>query len=431
MIEAQRLASAAIAQVLAGRSLAAVLAAVPQSPAPSSANSVHSQRALAQELIYGSLREYGRINAQLERLLRKPVASAQLRCLLVAALYQLQYMRAPEFAVVDSAVRTVAALGQPHAKGLVNAVLRAFLRQRAELEALLAADEVARFNYPQWWIDQLRRDFPDRWESMLRAGGERPPMTLRVNVRRTSLQDYLRRLAAADIVAVAMGASGLRLAKPVPVDSVPGFHDGIVSVQDLSAQYAAPLLDARNGMRVLDACAAPGGKSCHILELAEVELLALDHDTGRLARVEDNLARLGLRAHLRAADAGEPRIWWDGEPFDRILLDVPCSGSGVVRRHPDIKWLRRVADIPQFALQQARLLEAVWPTLRAHGKLLYASCSVFGAENDQQIQQFMARHGDARRLPVTVPGDEQGSTLGQIFPDESHDGFYYALLEKV
>jgi 16S rRNA (cytosine967-C5)-methyltransferase len=363
-------------------------------------------------------------------LLRAPAASAELRCLVLVALYQLERTRAPDFAVVDSAVRTAEALRQPHAKGLVNAVLRGFLRRKAELEAALADDEVAQYGHAQWWIDQLKREYPEHWPAILRAGNGRPPMTLRVNARRASAEQYLRQLADANIAATLSGSTAVTVARPVQVGALPGFVEGVASVQDLAAQYAAPLLDAHVGMRVLDACAAPGGKAGHILELVEVDLLALDQDAARLQRVRQNLDRLGLRAELRAADAGEPAQWWDGVAFDRILLDVPCSGSGVVKRHPDIKWLRRVADIPQFAAQQARLLEAVWPCLSARGKLLYVSCSVFGAENNQQIHQFVAQHADARRLPIGVPGVETGPMLGQILPHESHDGFFYALLEK-
>jgi 16S rRNA (cytosine967-C5)-methyltransferase len=426
VLEAQRLASLAVAQVLAGRSLSAVLGGESQKSFASL-----PQRALAQELIYGTLREYGRLEALASQLLRKPVPSAELRALLAVALYQLERTRAPGFAIVDNAVRAAAKLGQPHAKGLVNAVLRAFLRNKPQLEPALATNEVAQYNHPQWWIDQLKGEYPERFQQILAAGNARPPMTLRVNARRSSAQAYAQRLSEAGIAARIVGSAALTLAQPLPVAALPGFHEGVVSVQDLSAQHAAPLLELSDGMQVLDACAAPGGKTGHILELARVDVLALDHDPERLARVRQNLERLGVEGEVRVADAARPDMWWDGQRFDRILLDVPCSGSGVVKRHPDIKWLRRVADIPQFAAQQARLLDAVWPTLVAHGKLLYVSCSVFGAENDQQIRQFMARHGDARRLPVSFPGDETGQAPGQILPDESRDGFFYALLEKV
>ena len=252
-------------------------------------------------------------------------------------------------------------------------------------------------------------------------------MTLRVNRRKSSVEAYLQQLAEAGIAARAVGASGILLERPLAVDKLPGFSQGLVSVQDGGAQLAASLLDVKDGMRVLDACAAPGGKTAHLLELADVELIALDHDARRLQKVEQNLARLGLRAKCVAGDASQPSQWWDGQTFQRILADVPCSASGVVRRHPDIKWLRREGDIAQFAAQQAHILDALWHCLEQGGKLLYVTCSVFAEENHQQIENFIARHDDARllSLPDIVEQDLQ------LLPDREHDGFYYALLAKI
>jgi 16S rRNA (cytosine967-C5)-methyltransferase len=345
-------------------------------------------------------------------------------CLLLAALYQLEYGKASHYAVVDHAVKAAAQLKKPWAKGLVNAVLRNFLRRREQLLEEIADDEVARYSYPQWWIDKLRQQYPAEWLTMLEAGNQRPPMTLRVNRGQGSAADYLARLAEDDIAARSLGESAVMLDQPLAVEKLPGFADGMVSVQDYGAQFAAPLLDVRDGMRVLDACCAPGGKTGHILENSQVEMTALDGDAGRLERTRSNLQRLGLSARLVVGDAADPFGWWDGRPFDRILADVPCSASGIVRRHVDIKWLRREQDLQAFSLQQAAILRGLWPLLAIGGKLLYATCSVFIEENQYQIDAFLRERMDARQLPL--PGLESG----QLLPCGEHDGFFYALLEK-
>ncbi|HEX9180661.1 MAG TPA: 16S rRNA (cytosine(967)-C(5))-methyltransferase RsmB, partial [Burkholderiales bacterium] len=275
-------------------------------------------------------------------------------------------------------------------------------------------------------IDRLRADYPDDHAAILEAGNGHPPMALRVNRRRLDPDACLERLNAAGIEGERSGAAGILLAKPLPVERLPGFAGGELSVQDLGAQEAAPLLDLREGQRVLDACAAPGGKTAHILESAGVECLALDSDAARLERVRRNLDRLGLEARLAAADAAAPEAWWDGRPFDRILADVPCSASGVARRHPDIKWLRRDSDIAQYAAAQCRILDALWPTLAAGGKLLYATCSLFREENSGQLASFLARHPDAVALPLAGAAAPDG----QLLPGPRHDGFFYALLGK-
>jgi 16S rRNA (cytosine967-C5)-methyltransferase len=330
--------------------------------------------------------------------------------------------------VVDHAVRvTVQALRKTSAKGLVNAVLRNFLRSR---EALLSeagsVSEVARHGYPQWWIDKLRAQYPLDWERILACGNQHPPMALRVNRRQGGVDAYLERLSQSGIIGHALGQNGILLEQPAAVEQLPGFVAGAASVQDGGAQLAAILLDVADGMRVLDACAAPGGKTAHLLELADIELTALDHDSKRMQKVEQNLDRLGLKAKCMVGDAAMPQQWWDGRVFQRILADVPCSASGVVRRHPDIKWLRREQDIAQFAAQQASILDALWRCLEQGGKLLYVTCSVFCQENSQQIMAFLGRHVDAELLPLT--GFAQGDL--QLLPDQEHDGFYYALLAK-
>jgi len=375
---------------------------------------------------YGTLRFYGQLHAILDLLLQMPVQDAAVRALLLVALYQLQYSRSAEHAVVDHAVRAAEALKKPWAKGLVNAVLRNFLRQRISLLEQAAASEEGRYSHPQWWIDKLRRQYPDDWATLLETNNQHPPMTLRVNGRVTSTEAYLDLLRQQGIEGQQVGENAILLDQPVSVDKLPGFGEGMASVQDAGAQFAARLLDVADGMRVLDACAAPGGKAAHLLELAKIELTALDSDPERLKKIEQTLQRLRLEAHCLAGNAALPEEWWDGKAFQRILADVPCSASGVVRRHPDIKWLRREADIAAFAAQQAEILDALWRVLGSGGKLLYATCSVFAEENQQQIAQFLVRHEDAQCLPLSLPTAKDG----QLMPNLQHDGFFYALLLK-
>jgi 16S rRNA (cytosine967-C5)-methyltransferase len=420
MREAQRLAAAALAQVLGGRGLGEVLGSVySEHPGLSP-----QQRGATQDLVYGALRFLGTLRGVLDQLVKKPPADPRASCLMLVALYQLEYRRSPEHAVVNEAVGTAERLGAP--KALVNAVLRNFMRNREVLLARARESCEGRYSHPRWWIERLRREFPDRWEAVLEAGNGRPPMTLRVNRRRTTVEEYLDVLAKHGMAAERVGEYALQLAKPVPVEMLPGFAAGLVSVQDLGAQYAAELLDLREGMRVLDGCAAPGGKTAHMLESANLECVAIDTDGARLELVRQNLERLGLVARVIAGDAGAPALWWDGRPFDRVLADVPCSASGVARRHPDIKWLRRESDIAQYAQRQQSILNALWQTLATGGKLLYATCAVFPEENRLQIASFLQWHPEAQLLPVggaAAPG-------GQLLPDSRHDGFFYALLAK-
>lgn len=420
MIESQRLASTAVAQVLAGRNLNQVLLDLfARRP-----TLTPQQRAAAQDMSYGTLRFYGQLRAVLDLLIQKPLHDETVRGLLLVALYQLQYSRAAEHAVVDHAVRTAQAIGKPWAKGLINAVLRNFLRQRGPLLERAASSEEGRYSHPQWWIDLVRAQYPQAWESILQANNQHPPMTLRVNRRAGTTAEYLARLEQQGIAASQIGDEAVLLDQPLGVEKLPGFGEGAVSVQDAGAQWAAHLLDVADGMRVLDACAAPGGKAAHLLELAEVELTALDVDPARVKKIEQTLQRIGRKAHCVAGNAANPAAWWDGRPFQRILADVPCSASGVVRRHPDIKWLRRKGDIASFAAQQAEILDALWHTLESGGKLLYATCSVFAEENQAQVASFIERHADARPLPIASAAD------GQLIPDTQHDGFFYALLSK-
>jgi 16S rRNA (cytosine967-C5)-methyltransferase len=328
-----------------------------------------------------------------------------------------------EFTVVDQTV--TAADAHPdtaRAKNMVNAVLRRFLRERKALLETALLQPLAKWNYPQWWIDAVRAAWPQDWQAVLESGNAAPPLTLRVNVRKTSVEQYLATLAQAGMDAAQIGPSAVRLAKAVGVGQIPGFADGLVSVQDAGAQLAAPLLDVRNGMRVLDACAAPGGKTCHILELADADVTALDADPKRLARVDENLRRLDLKAALQAAEA-QTSGWWDGKPFDRILADVPCTASGIVRRHPDIRWLRRKGDTLQLATLSAKILDNLWQMLAPGGKLLFVTCSLWPQESEAQAAAFAVRNNAARL-------DAPGQLLPAGGSGQDHDGLFYALFQK-
>jgi 16S rRNA (cytosine967-C5)-methyltransferase len=376
-------------------------------------------RPAVQDLVYGSLRRFGRGDFLLGRLLSHPLANEEVRCLLLVALYRLETRPEAPHTVVDQAVRAAGELAEGRFAGLVNGVLRNYLRREAELLAQLAADAVAGSQHPAWWLALLQAAYPAQWPAIVAAGNTPPPMALRVNLRRGSRTDYAERLAAEEIIATPVGEAGLMLARPLPVERLPGFAAGLVSVQDPGAQRAAELLDPQPGSRVLDACAAPGGKTAHLLERADLDLLALDLKPARCRRVSENLTRLGLAAAVRVADCARPDSWWDGRPFDAVLADVPCTASGVVRRNPDSKWLRRAEDVASFAATQARILDALWPVLRPGGKLLYVTCSLFPAENGDQVARFLERQPQASRRHEE-----------QLLPTAEHDGFYYCLLEK-
>jgi len=385
-----------------------------------------SERGAIQDLCYGTIRYYGQLKAILDLLLHKPLSDDSVGHLLLVALYQLQYSKATQHTVVDQAVRAAQGI-QPQVGGLVNAILRNFIRQQEALLEEAASRREGKFSYPLWWITEMNAQYGvDLATSILEAGNLHPPMTLRVNTRCGTTVEYQQLLLEQGIPASLVAPDALILNKPVNVERLPGFNSGWVSVQDAGAQYAATLLDVRNGMRVLDACSAPGGKTAHILELADVEMVAVDKDVKRLQRVADNLERLELNAKLLAGDAAEPKTWWNGKKFDRILADVPCSASGVVRRHPDIKWLRRREDIDAFAKQQLEILTALWPLLKNNGKLLYATCSIFKQENELLIEKFMAAHPEGVRLEVGLPEGNKG----QLVTSPQHDGFFYALLQK-
>ena len=431
MEQAQRIAARVVRGVLKGSALPAVLA-------QASARIASADRALIQELAYGTLRFLGQLRAIVRFTADKPLADESIEALLWVALYQLIHTRAPAHAVVDHAVRATARLKRTSAQRLVNAILRNFLRRRESLLAVVARDPEARFSYPRWWIERVCGEYRERGAAILDAGNVRPPLTLRVNRRRCARDDYLATLIAQGIAATAVGGTGVVVAQPRPAGELPGYGEGLFSVQDAGAQLAAVWLAVEDGMRVLDACAAPGGKTTHLAELADLDLVALDADALRLQRVAENLARLGLQARLIAADAAETAAWWDGVGYDRVLADVPCSASGIVRRHPDAKWLRRESDVASFVDQQRRLLDGLWSCLARHGLLLYVTCSIFRDENESQVSDFIGRHADAQRVPLAAPAELEafGNPLGvQLLPAggdaaHNHDGFFYALLQK-
>lgn len=397
-----------------------------------------------QALTFHALRHGGQAAALLE-LLAERAPQALVAALLRAALPLLldessDGVRYAPHTVVDQCVLALGLLKLPRsASGFVNACLRRFLREKDDLLAELQDDMVARWNHPFWWIKQLRRDHPLHWQAILETNNRPAPMTLRVNRRRQGRDAYLTLLQAHGMAGEPVGEDGIVLDRAQAVEKLPGWHEGWVSVQDAAAQLAAPLLLSGaafpTSARVLDACAAPGGKTAHLLECADLDVLALDVDAKRCERIHDNLERLGLLAEVRAADAGEPARWWDGRPFDAILLDAPCTASGIVRRHPDVRWLRRPSDVEQLAAQQARLLEALWPLLKPGGRLLYCTCSVFKAEGDEQIAAFLGRHTDAHALPAPghlLPGSTAEPVKSAINdnPSGEMDGFYYSLLQK-
>ena len=408
MLESQKLASFAVLKTLEGRNLTQTLNRIWLE----NRSLTQQQKGSIQDLSYGVFRHYGFLQAELELLLKTPLKSRSVEALLLVALYQLQHTQAPDHAIVNHAVEG----SQKSAKGLVNAVLRNFLRRKGDLLEIVSGNEVARYNHPQWWIDKLKGQYPECYGEILDAGNSRPPMTLRINRRRTALSDYLSTCPEGK----SLSDSALMLLKPMPVEKLKGFHEGLVSVQDFGAQRAASLLDLKDGMRVLDACAAPGGKSAHMLEIADIDLLSLDSSETRARQIGENFSRLGLSGIIKVGDAALPGSWWNEKDFDRILADVPCSASGVARRHPDIKWLRRPEDIEGFAFQQERILNALWQTLASGGKLLYSTCSVFAEENSEIVRKFVDRNKAFALIEEQV----------QLLPNDIHDGFFYALLRK-
>jgi 16S rRNA (cytosine967-C5)-methyltransferase len=421
-----------VRQVIAGRSLDAALDETLAVLPPAR----RSDAALIQEMVYGTLRWLEQLQAVLALYLEKPLKNKDqdLFALLLVGLYQLEYMRTPKHAAVMETVAAAEDLNKAWAKNLLNAVLRGFLREPQRAQQKIESDPCLLFSHPPWLVDQIQRSWPEHWQPILTANIQRPPLTLRVNLLKRSRAAYLQELKQAGHEASVNNETdcGLTLAQPVPVTQLPGFAEGVVSVQDTAAQLAAILLDAQPGQRVLDACAAPGGKTGHVLERTPgADLVALDKDPQRLERVRQNLQRLSLSAQLMVGDAAKPQDWWDNRPFDRILADAPCSATGVIRRHPDIKIHRTPADIAALKNTQKQILEGLWPLLTHGGKLLYVTCSILTQENENQITRFLACHGDAAEIKLTVPSGIPRAVGQQILPGEQGmDGFYYACLQK-
>ena len=395
------------------------------------------ERALVQELVYGTLRWHYRLRVVLGSLLKRPLKQrdGDLHCLLLSGLYQLSHMGLPSHAAVNETVQATREIGKEWASGLVNAVLRGYQRETACLNTVIEQSREARHAHPEWLIGVFQADWPADWEQILDAGNQRPPFSLRVNQRQIGRDDYLISLQQEGIKARSMkhADQGIIVDEPVPVEALPGFAAGRVSVQDGAAQLATGLLNLAAGQRVLDACAAPGGKTAHILESEPglESLTAVELIPGRVRRIEDNLSRLGLVARVIQGDADNPEVWWDGRCFDRILLDAPCTATGVIRRHPDIKLLRRSQDITALASRQARLLGAMWPLLSDGGMLLYTTCSVVAEENDKQIGHFLSTHPNAEVTAIDAAWGRCCVHGRQILPGEEElDGFYFACIRK-
>ncbi len=418
-------AARAIARVLEGRNL--------DESVTQAARAGALDGALLKALAFGVVRDHALLSALAGRMLQKPLdREPEVHALLLSGLFQLRSMRVPAHAAVSATVGAADALNKSWAKGLVNALLRRYLREREALEAALPTGPAIRFSHPAWLIEALKRDWPERWEEILAANQQPGPMTLRVNRRRGSRDEYLAALRDVKLEAapVEHAPDAIVLAEPAPVDKLPGFSDGAVSVQDAAAQLAAPLLDLQPGQHVLDACAAPGGKSAHILELADVRLLSLDSDAQRLQKLRSNFARLKIETTWKRADATRPSTWAEGLTFDRILVDAPCSATGVIRRHPDIKLLRRAEDVPQTAAVQLRLLHMLWPLLKPGGVLLYAVCSTLSEEGVDVAQKFLAAQPEAEDAKIEADWGEACTVGRRIAPGGSFDGFYYARLRK-
>lgn len=395
------------------------------------------ESALLQEICFGTCRWYFQLNAILRQLIAKPLKEkdADLHCLLLIGIYQLHYLRVPDYAVVNETVAATQALGKQWAKGLVNAVLRSFLRDSDELLQKANASQESRYAHPLWLIKSIRAAWPDHWEAVLAANNQHPPMTLRVNGSRISRADYLRQLEEAGFAARPgrLAATAIYLESPCPVDSLPGFREGFVSVQDEASQLIPELMVVEPGLSILDACAAPGGKTCHILESvrSRARVVAIDNDTRRLERLHQNLARLQFSAEVLVADAGVVDDWWDGEPFDRILLDAPCSATGIIRRHPDIKLLRRAVDLEKLKQIQAQLLDSLWACLKPGGLLLYSTCSVLPEENSDVVEAFLVHQPDAQHEGIQADWGVECARGRQLLPlPDGNDGFFFAKLRK-
>lgn len=425
LAQVQSLAASTIEEVAAGKNLQEVLAALRHAHPELGL----SEKGALQDIAYGCQRYAGSLRFMLSKMLNKPISNSRLESLLLVALYQLNHTRNAPHAVVNEAVENIARIGKGQYRSFANAILRRFLREKEALNSLCKTDDTAKYNYPQWWQAYLKNHYPKHWHNILAATMQPPPMTLRINRRHGNSESYLKELEQAGLAGKALDDYAVRLHEAVSVNALPGFAEGRVSVQDWGAQQAAYLLKPQSGERILDACAAPGGKTGHLLEMADCQITALDISSERMARVHSNLQRLGFLSEnknfqtgmvqLKSSDAADLAGWYEGKPFDAILADVPCTASGVVKRNPDIKWLRRPGDALKTARQQEPLLDSLWSVLRPGGRMLLATCSLFEEENQQQLSRFLTRHADA-----------QCSESRVLIPNGNQDGFYYALIHK-
>ena len=380
------------------------------------------------DMVYGAIRDLGKSNFYINKLVKNKIENRCLEALLHIVLFQITHERSNVFTLVNEAVE--AAKKIDHKKSaFINAVLRNFLRKKDELEQELNEEESAVYSYPNWWIQKVKNEYPKNWKDILTIGNQRPPLALRINLKKIGVNEYSTILDEHEIIHTLVGGECLIINTPLGVDKIPGFLEGKVSVQDFGAQFAAHLIDIKKGHKVLDACSAPGGKACHMLELNSIELLAIESNKKRTTKIQENLDRQGFKAKVLNDKISSQNEWWDKEFFDRILLDVPCSASGIIRRHVDIKWLRRTSDFKSFGDNQLFLLKSAWPMLKENGKLLYVTCSIFKEENRDVIEKFKQDSENVLELNINFPPNVV-HIENQILPSPNHDGLFYALLQK-
>jgi len=380
------------------------------------------------DMVYGAVRDLGKSYFYIDKLVKNKIENRCIESLLHIVLFQIIHERSNNFTLVNQAVD--AAKKIDHKKSaFINAVLRNFLRNKDNLQKKLNENESAIYSYPEWWIKKVKNQYPKNWKDILVIGNQRPPLALRVNIKKIKINNYSNILKNNGINHTLVGGECLIINTPLEVSKIPGFLEGQVSVQDLGAQLSAHILDLENDHKVLDACSAPGGKACHMLELNSIQLLAIESDRNRIVKIHENIYRLKLKAKILNEKLSSKNEWWDKKPFDRILLDVPCSASGIVRRHVDIKWLRRISDFKSFGETQLDLLKSAWPMLRENGKLLYVTCSIFEEENRDVIEKFKKYSSNASELNIDFPSNIV-NIKNQILPSDRHDGLFYALLQK-
>ena len=423
MNQSQLLAAKIVEQVLLGKNLDKSFQLV-----LSKYNNEEENLPQIKDMTYGAIRDLGKSNFYINKLVKNKIENLCIESLLHIVLFQINHARSNDFTLVNQAVD--AAKKIDHKKSsFINAVLRNFLRNKDNLQKELNENESAMYSYPKWWIEKVKKQYPQNWQEILNIGNQRPPLTLRINSKKIAIKDYSNTLNKQAIDHTLVSDECLIIKKPLDVNKIPGFLDGKVSVQDMGAQLAAHIIDLKNNQKVLDACSAPGGKACHMLELNKIQLTAIESDEQRALKIIDNLKRQGLIAKVLNERINNQNGWWDKEYFDRILLDVPCSASGIVRRHVDIKWLRRLNDFQNFADNQLLLLKAAWPMLKEGGKLLYVTCSIFEEENRGVIEEF--KQGESNVLEIDIKFPSNISHIkNQVLPSDNHDGLFYALLQK-